>query len=96
VKSAIFFLSIAALVLMYSPVVADESLIELKQAAGVDAVEQNCTARHSLDYVQMNSPIQDKEAWIKTVDKMVKTFGAPIVEADEKAIIDYLAANYGK
>jgi mono/diheme cytochrome c family protein len=75
---------------------ADEPVVELKKAQGVDAVEGNCGACHSLDYVQMNSPIQDKEGWTKTVGKMVKVMGAPITDTDQAAIIDYLAANYGK
>lgn len=95
-RSTIIVLSSAAVLSIASPALADESSIELKKASGVDVVEQNCAACHSLDYVQMNSPIQDKEGWGKTVGKMVNTLGAPIAEADQKAIIDYLAANYGK
>jgi cytochrome c5 len=84
------------LVLAASTARADEPVIELKKAQGVDAVEGNCGACHSLDYIQMNSPIQDKEGWSKTVGKMVKVMGAPITDSDQAAIIDYLAANYGK
>ena len=29
------------------------------------------------------------------VTKMIKTYGAPIPSADAKAIVDYLAENYG-
>jgi sulfite dehydrogenase (cytochrome) subunit B len=85
-----------AAAIMTSPTLADESSIQLKQAAGIEVVEQNCAACHSLDYVEMNSPIQDKEGWTKTVDKMIKAFGAPIGKEDQRMIIDYLAANYGK
>jgi hypothetical protein len=86
----------AALLLMFSPALGEESSIQLKQATDVDVVEQNCAACHSLDYILMNSPIQDKEGWTKTVEKMVKSFGAPITDADQKTIIDYLAASYGR
>lgn len=94
-------LTIAAALLGTSLVLAtgafsDEDAIQLKSGAGVEVVQANCAACHSLDYVQMNSPIQDKEGWGKTVGKMVKTFGAPIAEADQTAIIEYLAANYSK
>ena len=75
---------------------ADESAIQLKKGTGLDAIEGNCGACHSLDYIQMNSPIQDKEGWSKTVTKMVKALGAPITDDDQKTIIDYLAANYSK
>ena len=95
-RSTSIVLISAAVLSIASPALADESSIELKKASGVDVVEQNCAACHSLDYVQMNSPIQDKEGWGKTVGKMVNALGAPIAEADQKAIIDYLAANYGK
>jgi hypothetical protein len=79
-----------------TPAFADESAIELRKGPGLDAVEANCATCHSLDYVQMNSPIQDKAGWTKTVDKMVKAFAAPIDAKDQTAIIDYLTANYGK
>jgi mono/diheme cytochrome c family protein len=78
------------------PAQADESTIMLKKAPGLEAVEGNCGACHSLDYIQMNSPIQDEKGWTATVGKMVKVMGAPIAENDQKAIIAYLGANYGK
>jgi mono/diheme cytochrome c family protein len=75
---------------------ADESDIALKQAPGVDVVEGNCAACHSLDMIQMNSPVQDAKGWAETVGKMVHVMGAPISEDDQKQIIAYLAANYSK
>lgn len=74
--------------------VADESAIELKP--GGEVVENNCAACHSLDYLQMNSPFLDEKGWTAEVTKMVKVFGAEISDTDQKAIIAYLAANYGK
>lgn len=78
------------------PAHADESAIQLKQGTGLDAVEGNCGACHSLDYIPMNSPIQDEKGWTATVTKMVKSLGAPIAEEDQKTIIAYLSANYAK
>lgn len=75
---------------------ADESDFSLKQAPGIDAVEGNCGACHSLDMIQMNSPIQDAKGWAETVHKMVNVMKAPISEDDQKQIIAYLAANYSK
>lgn len=75
---------------------ADESDIALKQAPGVDVVEGNCAACHSLDMIQMNSPVQDAKGWAETVGKMVHVMGAPISDDDQKQIIAYLAANYSK
>ena len=74
---------------------ADEQPIALKKAPGLDKVESNCAACHSLDYIQMNSPFLNAAAWDAEVTKMVKAFGAPIPDADAKAIGDYLKANYG-
>jgi hypothetical protein len=43
----------------------------------------------------MNAPFQDEKLWRAEVTKMISVFGAPIDDADAKAIIDYLAKNYG-
>jgi hypothetical protein len=51
---------------------------------------------HSLDYIVMNSPFQDRAGWDKTVNKMVKVMGAPLTPEDVTAIVDYLAVNYGR
>jgi mono/diheme cytochrome c family protein len=75
---------------------ADESDFALKQTPGVDVVEGNCAACHSLDMIQMNYPVQDEKGWAETVGKMVRVMGAPISEDDQKLIIGYLAANYSK
>lgn len=95
-KAATLILGAALLVAGPLPVAAQEPAIELRTASGSEIVQQNCGTCHSLDYIQMNAPIQDKEGWTKTVDKMVKVFGAPVEAADQTIIIGYLAANYGK
>jgi sulfite dehydrogenase (cytochrome) subunit B len=74
---------------------ADELAIELKPGTGLDAVQHNCRTCHSLDYIPMNSPFLDAAAWNAEVTKMIKAYGAPIGEADAKAITAYLANNYG-
>jgi mono/diheme cytochrome c family protein len=81
--------------LLAAPAVAEEKPVQLKQAAGLDKVEGNCGACHSLDYIQMNSPFLNPAGWDAEVTKMIKVFGAPVSEADAKAIGDYLKANYG-
>jgi mono/diheme cytochrome c family protein len=90
-KIAIVFLA-AAFTL---PAAADESTIVLKKAPGLDKVEANCGACHSLDYIPMNSPFPSAALWDAEVTKMIKAFGAPIDEADAKVIADYLKKNYG-
>ncbi len=84
---------IAALVAL--PAAADEQVIKLKQAPGLDKVEGNCGACHSLAYIPMNSPFLKPAAWDAEVTKMIKAFGAPIDEADAKTIAEYLKKNYG-
>ena len=68
------------------------SQVEAEHRSG--SGRDNCGACHSLDYIQMNSPIQDKKGWTATVGKMVKVMGAPISEDDQKSIIAYLSSHY--
>jgi mono/diheme cytochrome c family protein len=91
-RATIITLLVASLAL---PASAEERSIKLKKAAGLDKVENNCAACHSLDYIQMNSPFLNAAGWDASVTKMIKVFGAPIDDADAKAIGDYLKANYG-
>jgi mono/diheme cytochrome c family protein len=77
------------------PAVADEQPIVLKKAPGLDKVEANCQACHSLDYIPMNSPFPNAALWNAEITKMIKAYGAPIDEADAKAIAEYLKNNYG-
>jgi mono/diheme cytochrome c family protein len=81
--------------LMAAPAAAQEKPVTLKKGAGLDLVEANCGACHSLDYIQMNSPFLTAAQWDASITKMIKVFGAPISEADARAIGDYLKANYG-
>ena len=74
---------------------AEEKPVQLKKADGLDKVEANCAACHSLDYIRMNSPFPNAAMWDAEVTKMIKAYGAPIDEADAKAIADYLKKNYG-
>jgi len=78
-----------------APAAAQEKPVTLKKGPGVEQVEANCGACHSLDYIQMNSPFMTSSTWDAEISKMIKVFGAPISEADARAIGDYLKANYG-
>lgn len=90
---AILFVFLTAV--FAAPALADEPRIELKKAPGLEQVEGNCAACHSLDYIQMNSPFLNAAGWDAEVTKMIKAFGAPISELDAKTIAEYLKANYG-
>ena len=82
--------------LIASPAFAGEQVIKLKQGPGLDKVEANCAACHTLAYIPMNSPILNAAGWSAAVTKMIKAFGAPIDDADAKAITEYLSSAYGK
>jgi sulfite dehydrogenase (cytochrome) subunit B len=77
------------------PAVAQEKPVELKKAPGLETVEGNCGACHSLDYIQMNSPFPNAALWDTEVTKMIKAYGAPISDADAAVIKNYLVKNYG-
>lgn len=74
---------------------ADEFSIKLKAGIHVEEAQTYCSACHSLDYIQMNSPFLDGKGWSGEVTKMINVFGADIPEADAKAIAVYLSQNYG-
>jgi mono/diheme cytochrome c family protein len=81
--------------LLISPAFADEMVVNLKKGAGLDKVEGNCAACHTLAYIPMNSPFLNAAGWDAEVTKMIKAYGAPIDDEDAKAIAAYLKANYG-
>jgi sulfite dehydrogenase (cytochrome) subunit B len=85
-----FFITLIAV-----PAIAEEKPIELKKAPGVEKVEADCATCHSLDYIEMNSSFLSAAQWDAEVAKMIRAMGAPIDEADGKAIADYLKKNYG-
>ncbi len=86
----------AALLTVAGVVIAAEGNFKLKQAPGVEQVQANCVACHSLDYIELNSRFMDRKGWEAEVTKMMKAFGAPVKEEDVPAIVDYLAKEYGK
>jgi sulfite dehydrogenase (cytochrome) subunit B len=86
---------VAVLALIPALARADEPAVHLKDAPGVDVVQGQCGACHSLDYIPMNSPFLDATHWDAEVAKMIKAFGAPIDPADAKTIAAYLKENYG-
>jgi mono/diheme cytochrome c family protein len=81
--------------LIAAPALAQEQVIELKKAPGLDKVATNCAVCHSLDYIQMNSPFPNAALWDAEVTKMIKVYGAPISDADAAVIANYLKSNYG-
>lgn len=76
-------------------IAADETSFVLAEGAGRDRVQAMCSMCHSLDYIVLNSPFQDRTAWEKTVRKMVTVMGAPLADEDVAVIVNYLAGHYG-
>ena len=90
-----FVIACAAALLALPASANAEQAIKLKPGNGLDKVEGNCQACHTLAYIPMNSPFLNAAGWDAEVTKMIKAYGAPIDDADAKAIADYLKANYG-
>jgi len=84
-----------AAVLLAGTAFADEQVIKLKPGPGLDKVEGNCAACHTLAYIPMNSVYMNISGCNAEVTKMIKAYGAPIDDSDAKAIAEYLAKNYG-
>jgi cytochrome c5 len=57
---------------------------------GSDTLNNNCLTCHSADMV-LNQPALPKAAWAGEVDKMARSYKAPVAQEDVSAIVDYLA-----
>ena len=66
----------------------------LRPGPGVEVARNNCMSCHSVDYIAIQPPKKGQAFWDAEVTKMIKTYRAPIEEADAKAIADYLAKTY--
>lgn len=61
------------------------------EGPGADLVNNNCLACHSAGMV-LTQPRLSRAAWQAEVEKMQKTYKAPVDVADVPAIVDYLVA----
>lgn len=84
------------LALAASAACAEETPIELAAGPGRETAQAACGMCHSLDYIVINSPIQDRAGWERTVRKMVNVMGAPLTEEQVQAIVAYLGTLYAK
>jgi cytochrome c5 len=64
-------------------------------AKGEETFKASCLTCHSLRYIQMQ-PAFPQATWEKIVNKMIKSFGAPIPDSSAKVIVNYLMAVKGK
>ena len=67
---------------------------KLRRGPHSDLAQTRCQYCHSTDYIVMH-PKSDAKQWNTVVTKMIKVFGAPLSEADAKAITEYLATTSG-
>ena len=74
--------------------IAGEESIELRNAPGRELTATRCAMCHSLDYIEMNAPLMNRNGWQKTVQKMVDRFGAPLTKEEAGEILEYLGSQY--
>jgi cytochrome c5 len=67
---------------------------KLRPGPHSDLAQTQCQFCHSTDYIVMQ-PKGDAKQWDTVVTKMIKVFGAPLSEADAKAITEYLTTTDG-
>jgi cytochrome c5 len=66
---------------------------ELAEGEGQAETESFCAMCHSTRYITMQPPLP-AATWEAEVNKMIKTFGAPIPDATARKIIPYLQMHY--
>ena len=74
--------------------VLPEETATLRPGPDVETAQNNCMSCHSVDYINTQPPRRGSEFWEAEVKKMIKSYHAPISEADAKTIADYLAKTY--
>ncbi|MBX7200059.1 MAG: cytochrome c [Rhodospirillaceae bacterium] len=69
-----------------------EETAAFKAGPDQELVQGNCSGCHSADYIltQPRGANFGKAFWQAEVTKMIKTYGAPVAEADVGRIVDYL------
>jgi hypothetical protein len=67
---------------------------DLPEGKGLAAVNAACTMCHSTRYITMQPPLPRK-TWAANVDKMRKTFGAPMSDEQAAEVVEYLMAVRG-
>ena len=67
---------------------------EIANGPNVEVYSKDCLTCHSGRYVSMQ-PRFSKTVWQNEVKKMIDAYGAPIPEADQALIVEYLVAVKG-
>jgi cytochrome c5 len=68
--------------------------VKLPPGPGREAVNAACVLCHTTQYIFMQ-PTFSRETWTAEVDKMRKTYGAPVTDQQAKDIVDYLVSVRG-
>jgi hypothetical protein len=66
---------------------------DFAEGEGLAETQSFCAMCHSTRYITMQPPLP-AATWEAEVNKMIKTYGAPIPEASAKKITSYLQAHY--
>lgn len=69
-------------------------VVAFRAAPGVELAQAHCAMCHSPDYLS-NQPPFPRAFWKDTVEKMRKSYGAPIPADKVEALADYLVKAYG-
>ena len=72
----------------------ETSTLKKSSDPGFDLAETACAICHSVDYITTQPPNKGKHFWEEVVKKMVVVYGAPVEDADQAAIAEYLSKNY--
>ena len=67
---------------------------DIEDGPNKEVYQKNCLICHTARYVSMQ-PRFSKAVWQSEVKKMVDVYGAPIPEADQALIVEYLVAIKG-
>jgi len=67
---------------------------QIAPGPNVEVYKKNCLTCHTTRYVSMQ-PGFAKAVWQSEVKKMVEVYGAPISDADQTLIVEYLVAVKG-
>ena len=66
---------------------------DLAEGEGLQETQSFCVMCHSTRYITMQPPLP-AAVWEAEMNKMIKTYGAPIPEPSAKKILAYLQAHY--
>lgn len=78
-------------------IVLPEDTMKLRRSdlAGYAVATQKCVICHSVDYVSYQPPGLSQAQWTAEVQKMQRTYGAPLNDIEVRQIGAYLAVAYG-